>query len=67
MIYKKKKPVITSPLDVQRIVPKIEKTEPLKEELKDFLKSVREKKPPTVSGRHGLTALKLAIQITKQI
>ncbi len=67
VIYRKKKPVITSPHDVERIIPDIEKTEPLKEELKDFLKCVREKKIPTVSGYHGLYALKLALEITRQI
>lgn len=67
VIYRKKKPVINSPQDIERIVPPLVKTEPLKEELRDFIKSAKEKRPPTVSGYHGLTALKLALEITKQI
>jgi predicted dehydrogenase len=67
VIYRKKKENITSPSDVERIVPKLEKTEPLKEELIDFLHTIKEEKEPTVSGYHGLTALKLALSITEQI
>ena len=67
VIYKKKKEKITSPRDVDRIVPPLVKNEPLKEELKDFLASIRDKRPPTVSGYHGLSALKLALEITQQI
>ncbi len=67
VIYTKKKPNITSPRDVERIVPIVEKTEPLKEELKDFLKCVQEGKQPAVSGHHALSALELALEITRQI
>jgi len=67
VVYKKKKKQIKSPLDVERITPKVEKTEPLKEELSDFVRCVREKRQPIVSGHHGLTALKLALEITGKI
>lgn len=67
VVYKKKKEKITSPKDVERIVPSIEKNEPLKEELKDFISCIKEKRPPMVSGHHGLTALKLALKITEQL
>lgn len=41
----------------------IEKAEPLKKELENFLLSVTENKPPLVSGEDGLAALKIAIEI----
>ncbi|MBN2407282.1 MAG: Gfo/Idh/MocA family oxidoreductase [Elusimicrobia bacterium] len=66
-VYRKKAPRIQSPGDVERIAPSIEKTEPLKEELKDFVRCVKEKTAPTVSGRHGLSALKLALDIAGRI
>ncbi len=67
IVYKKKKDKIISPGGIETITPLIEKTESLKEELKDFISCVREKRQPTVSGHHGLTALELALKITRQI
>ncbi|MFH1416281.1 MAG: Gfo/Idh/MocA family oxidoreductase [Elusimicrobiota bacterium] len=67
VVYRKKKEKISSPKDVERIVPSIEKTEPLREELRDFIVCIREKRPPQVSGYHGLTALKLALDITERL
>lgn len=67
VVYRKKKDIIDSPSDIERIVPKFSKTEPLKEELKDFISCVRSGRPPMVSGHHGLTALKLALEITGKI
>jgi predicted dehydrogenase len=42
----------------------IEKEEPLKRELADFVAAVRERRAPAVSGDDGLRALKLAQRIT---
>ena len=43
----------------------IEKEEPLKRELADFVAAVRERRSPAVSGEDGLRALKLAQWITE--
>ncbi len=56
VVYRKKKKEVRGPGDIERISPSFKKTEPLKEELKDFIDSVRTGKAPTVSGHHGLTA-----------
>lgn len=40
----------------------IEKSEPLKLELEDFLTSIKEHSPPAVSGEDGFRILKIAIQ-----
>ncbi|MDA3792798.1 MAG: Gfo/Idh/MocA family oxidoreductase [Elusimicrobia bacterium] len=67
VIYTKKRKKVTSPKDVKRIKPKVEKKEPLKAELKDFISCVREGRQPEVTGHQGLTALKLALEITDKI
>jgi predicted dehydrogenase len=46
---------------------KPEKKEPLKEELKDFLHCVQERKRPKVSATEGRNALKVVMQITEKI
>jgi predicted dehydrogenase len=46
---------------------KPEKKEPLKEELKDFIRCVQERKRPTVSAREGRHALKVVLEINKMI
>ncbi|MFA5087999.1 MAG: Gfo/Idh/MocA family oxidoreductase [Candidatus Omnitrophota bacterium] len=45
----------------------IEKEEPLKKELTSFLDCILENKTPVVSGREGREALKVALDISKQI
>ena len=45
----------------------VEKKEPLKEELKDFVKCVRERRRPAVCGVKGRNALKIALQAGTQI
>ena len=45
----------------------IKKSEPLKEELKSFLKSIRSDKEPEVTGKEALLALKIALKISKII
>jgi predicted dehydrogenase len=44
-----------------------ENKEPLKEELKDFIRCVQERKRPMVSAREGRDALKLVLEITRMI
>lgn len=66
-IYKKKKPEIKSLKDVERIVPKLDRTEPLRNEINHFLDCVRHNRKPWPSGEHGLEALKLALQITEEL
>ena len=46
---------------------KPEKKEPLKEELKDFLRCVKERKRPTVSAYEGRRALKVILEINEII
>jgi UDP-N-acetylglucosamine 3-dehydrogenase len=43
-------------------VPEIQKEEPLKLELEDFIKSVTEERQPAVDGREGLAVLKIALE-----
>jgi len=45
----------------------IEKDEPLKLELQSFIRCVREKLTPVVSGESGKRALDLAMEITRQV
>jgi UDP-N-acetylglucosamine 3-dehydrogenase len=44
---------------------KVRKSEPLKEELKDFISCIKSNKQPLVSGEDGLKALELALDIVK--
>ena len=44
-----------------------ENKEPLKEELRDFISCVKERKRPKVSATEGRDALKIALDITRQI
>jgi len=44
-----------------------EKKEPLKEELKDFIRCVRERRKPMVSGTEGRNALQVVTEITQKI
>ncbi len=46
---------------------KIKKEEPLKKELQNFFKCVRDGKPGKVSGQEGLRALKLAHSVLREI
>lgn len=45
----------------------IKKSEPLKEELKSFLRAIRLNRQPEVTGKDGLLALKIALEISRQI
>jgi len=66
-VYRKKKDNVESIKDIEMKRPRIRKTEPLAEELQDFIKCVREGRTPLVSGRHGLNALKLVLRIMDNI
>lgn len=46
---------------------KIKKEEPLKKELKNFFRCIREKKERKVSGEEGLRALKLAYKVLEEV
>lgn len=45
----------------------IERDEPLKVELASFVHSITTREPPRVSGEAGLEALRLALEVTKEI
>jgi predicted dehydrogenase len=66
-IYKKKKPEIKSLKDIEHIAPKMNKSEPLRNEMDHFLDCIRHNRKPWPSGEHGLEALKLALQITEEL
>lgn len=50
-----------------RETPVFPKSEPLKLELADFVRCVREHRPPVVSGGDGKKALEVAVEILRQI
>jgi predicted dehydrogenase len=54
-----------STLDISHLRP--EKGDPLREELKAFIKSVREGSEPIVSGKAGTEALKVALKVSEII
>ncbi|MBI3548955.1 MAG: Gfo/Idh/MocA family oxidoreductase [Elusimicrobia bacterium] len=66
-IYKKKSPVIKSLKDIEILEPKLDRTEPLKNEHLHFLDCIRHNRKPWPSGEHGIEALKLALQISSEI
>jgi predicted dehydrogenase len=45
----------------------VKKVDPLEMEIQSFLQCVRDRKPPRVTGRDGMRALELALQITRKI
>ena len=50
-----------------RETPSFPKSEPLKLELADFVRCVKEKRPPVVGGRDGKKALEVAVEVLRQI
>ncbi|MFH1620183.1 MAG: Gfo/Idh/MocA family oxidoreductase [bacterium] len=66
-IYQKKNPVVQSLKDVDVIYPKLEKTEPIREELVHFIDCINKAKKPWPSGEGGIRALKLALQIADEL
>lgn len=66
-IYKKKVPVLKTLKDVEVIFPKIEKREPIKEELYHFIDCINTARKPGPCGEKGLKALRLALDITSSL
>ena len=66
-IYKKKRPDIKTLRDVEIIEPKLNKVEPLRNEMDHFVDCIRHNRKPWPSGEHGLKALRLALQITDEL
>jgi predicted dehydrogenase len=66
-IYKKKAPVIKTLKDVEILSPKLDKTEPLKNEHLHWLECIRHNRKPWPSGERGVEALKLALQISDEL
>lgn len=66
-IYRKKSPVIKSLSDVEIISPKLDKTEPLRNEHAHWLECIRHNRKPWPSGERGVEALKLALQISDEL
>ena len=64
-IYRKKNPVIKSLKDIEILFPKLEKKEPIKEELYHFIDCIKTSKTPTPSGEKGFKAMRLALDITE--
>ena len=62
-VYQKKNPVVKKLSDVRILRPKLAKQDPLSLELDHFLRCVRERKEPFVTGRHGRDALHLAREV----
>ncbi|HVE14707.1 MAG TPA: Gfo/Idh/MocA family oxidoreductase [Elusimicrobiota bacterium] len=66
-VCKKKSANIKSLKDVEILTPKLDKKEPLRNEIDHFLDCIRHDRKPWVSGEHGIEALKLALQITEEL
>ncbi|HAF96216.1 MAG: hypothetical protein A2X34_10155 [Elusimicrobia bacterium GWC2_51_8] len=64
-IYRKKNPVIKSLKDIEIVFPKLEKKEPIKEELYHFMDCIKTSKTPTPSAEKGFKAMRLALDITE--
>jgi predicted dehydrogenase len=62
-IFKKKKAEFKSLTDIEIIRPRLEKLDPLQQELLHFIQCVKTGKTPLVSGEHGRDALELAFEI----
>ncbi|MBI4655909.1 MAG: Gfo/Idh/MocA family oxidoreductase [Elusimicrobia bacterium] len=62
-IYKRKEPVVKSLEDIEVIFPKIEKREPIREELYHLIDCINHSKTPVPSGEKGLKALRLVLDI----
>jgi predicted dehydrogenase len=58
-------PIFTQFLEIEQL--RIDEVEPLKSELGAFVHAVRSGEEPVVTGRHGLQALEVAMQILESI
>ncbi len=66
-IYKKKDHVIKTLKDIDILFPKLERKEPIKEELYHFIDCIRTAKEPAPSGEKGLKAVRLALDIVDSL
>lgn len=66
-IYKKKTPILTNLKDIEVSIPKLEKKQPIREELYHFIECINTSKTPTPSGEKGLKAVHLALDITEKM
>ncbi len=66
-IYRKKNHVIRTLKDVEILFPKLERKEPIKEELYHFIDCINNAKMPTPSGEKGLKAVRLALDIVDSL
>ncbi len=66
-IFKKKKAEFKSLTDIEIIRPRLEKLDPLQQELLHFIQCVKTGKTPLVSGEHGRDALELAFEILENM
>jgi predicted dehydrogenase len=66
-IYKKKSPVIKTLKDVEILAPKLDKSDPLRNEHAHWLECIRHNRKPWPSGERGVEALKLALQISDEL
>jgi predicted dehydrogenase len=66
-IFRKKSPVVNSLKDIEVSFPKLERKQPIQEELLHFIDCIKTSKTPTPSGEKGLKALRLALDITDKM
>jgi len=66
-IYRKRAPVVNSLKDIEVTFPKLERKQPIQEELLHFIDCIKTSKTPTPSGEKGLKALRLALEITDKM
>ncbi len=66
-VYRKKKPVVKSLLDIEVTSPKLKNDEQLFLELDHFITCVIEGRKPEVTGEHGRDALELALEILRNL
>ena len=66
-IYRKKTPILSSLKDIEVTVPKLEKKQPIREELYHFIECIKNSKKPINSGEKGLNAVHLALAITREM
>jgi len=66
-VYRRKGPVIKSLKDVEILAPKLDKTDPLRNEHNHWLDCIRHNRKPWPSGERGVEALKLALQISDEL
>lgn len=66
-IYKKKTSILASLKDIEVTIPKLEKKQPIREELYHFIDCIKNSRTPINSGEKGLKAVHLALKITKEM